>query len=104
MKISKEDFCLIPQIQRNGIYEVEDWGITYYYLNGKFHREDGPAIKFNNGTKEWYINGKYSRLDGPAREFSSIDKEYWIEGKHYSTKEDFESAAYLYNNGLQDYL
>jgi len=27
-------------------------------LNGKRHREDGPAVIFSNGTKEWYRNGK----------------------------------------------
>jgi hypothetical protein len=24
-----------------------------------FHREDGPAIEYKNGTKSWFINGKY---------------------------------------------
>ncbi|MDP2696082.1 MAG: hypothetical protein Q8O87_02405, partial [bacterium] len=27
-------------------------------LDGKLHREDGPALEFANGTKSWYINGK----------------------------------------------
>jgi hypothetical protein len=31
-------------------------GATIYFLNGKKHREDGPAIDFQN-IKEWYING-----------------------------------------------
>ena len=31
-----------------------------WYLNGKLHREDGPAIEGGNGsTKYWFINGKY---------------------------------------------
>ena len=37
-----------------------------YRLNGKLHREDGPAIERTSGTKEWYFNGKLHRLDGPA--------------------------------------
>ena len=40
-----------------------------WYLNGKLHREDGPAIIFNNGTQEWWLNGKLHREDGPAVEF-----------------------------------
>jgi len=27
-----------------------------WYLNGKLHREDGPAIEFSNGNKEWWLN------------------------------------------------
>jgi len=28
------------------------------YLNelGQFHREDGPAMEYSNGTKLWYLN------------------------------------------------
>ena len=27
-------------------------------LDGKFHREDGPAIEYPDGDKRWYLNGK----------------------------------------------
>ena len=37
---------------------VYDDGGKRWYLNGKLHREDGPAIE-NNGYKEWYLNGEY---------------------------------------------
>lgn len=29
-----------------------------WYLNGKLHREDGPAVEWHDGTREWYSNGK----------------------------------------------
>lgn len=29
----------------------------FYYKNGKFHREDGPAIEFTDETEEWHENG-----------------------------------------------
>jgi hypothetical protein len=29
-----------------------------WYINDNLHREDGPAIIRQNGTKEWYLNGK----------------------------------------------
>ena len=33
-------------------------------INGKRHREDGPALEFADGTKEWYLNGKlFERMD-----------------------------------------
>ena len=30
------------------------------WANGKgdFHREDGPAVEFADGTKIWYLNGR----------------------------------------------
>ena len=41
-------------------YEVRvyDNRAKYWYLNGKLHREDGPAAEFANGTKLWYLNGE----------------------------------------------
>jgi len=33
-------------------------GTKYWYLNGKRHREDGPAVECANGTKYWWLNGK----------------------------------------------
>lgn len=33
-------------------------GTLKWYLNGKLHREDGPAIEHADGGKEWYLNGE----------------------------------------------
>jgi hypothetical protein len=30
-----------------------------WYLNGKLHREDGPAVEYASGSKFWYLKGKY---------------------------------------------
>jgi hypothetical protein len=30
--------------------------VKTWWLNGKRHREDGPAIEYADGTKYWYIN------------------------------------------------
>jgi hypothetical protein len=30
-----------------------------WYLNGKVHREDGPAREWLDGTKQWYFNDYY---------------------------------------------
>lgn len=29
-----------------------------HYLDGELHREDGPAIEWNNGEKQWYYHGE----------------------------------------------
>jgi len=36
--------------------EVSADGDKYWYLNGKIHREDGPAVEYADGTKCWYLN------------------------------------------------
>ena len=92
----------ISRKQRNRICKIKNWG-TVYYLNGKRHREDGPAMELISGDYLWFFNGKLHRLDGPAIKRSTII-EYWIEGKNYPSKEEFELAVYMYKNGLQDYL
>jgi hypothetical protein len=33
-------------------------GTKNWLLNGKLHREDGPAVEWFNGIKQWYLNGK----------------------------------------------
>ena len=50
---------------------MEDWechavGRSWKNKKGEFHREDGPAVIYNNGIVEWWWNGMRHRLDGPA--------------------------------------
>jgi hypothetical protein len=33
-------------------------GTKYWYLDGKLHREDGPAYVGCNGSKHWFLDGK----------------------------------------------
>ena len=64
-------------------YEVHMWstGATFWYLDGKLHREDGPAVEHSTGTKEWWINNELHREDGPAHEGASGKREWWLHGK-----------------------
>jgi hypothetical protein len=71
-------------------YEVEVYagGSIYWHLNGKLHREDGPAVECSNGNKAWYLNGKLHREDGPAVEYSNGAK-YWYLNDELLTEEEF---------------
>ena len=60
---------------------VYDDGTKEWYLNGKLHREDGPAIEWASGGKSWYLNGKVHREDGPAVEWASGSKSWYLNGK-----------------------
>ncbi len=57
-----------------------------WYKNGKLHREDSPAIEYDDLSETWYYEGKKHRSDGPAdiSYFPNGDVEYWewwIHGK-----------------------
>ena len=62
-------------------------GSKHWYLNGKRHREDGPAVEYANGDKSWYLNGKYHREDGPAIEYGDGYKAYYINDKLLTEQE-----------------
>ena len=60
----------------------------HWYLNGRLHRENGPAVEYANGNKTWYLNGELHREDGPAVDWAGSFKEWWINGQKL-TKEEF---------------
>ena len=67
-------------------------GEKEWCLNGKLHREDGPAIEYSNGAKEWFLNGKRHREDGPAIEYASGYKAWCLNGKEATALEVFKQA------------
>jgi len=48
------------------------FGTKCWYLNNKKHREDGPAIEYTSGIKDWFLNGE-----------SFLEKDYWIALEEY---------------------
>ena len=70
-------------------YEVKvyDNGKIEWQLDGKYHREDGPAIIRPDGTKYWCKNGEYHREDGPAVIWPDGIKEWYLNGERYTEKE-----------------
>ena len=56
--------------------EIEKSGNKYWRdLNGYFHREDGPAIEYVDGTKECYINGKEYTFEDWLSQFQFSNEE-----------------------------
>ena len=62
-------------------------GTKAWYLNGKRHREDGPAFEGASGHKAWYLNGKRHREDGPAVEWASGGKWWYLNGEQLTEAE-----------------
>ena len=42
----------VPEMKENAD------GSKVWWLNGEYHRTDGPAIEWPDGTKAWYLNDK----------------------------------------------
>ena len=68
------------------VMEIGKNGAKLWYVNGRHHREDGPAIEQPDGTKQWWINGKRHREDGPAIEDSCGTNQWYINGKNITKK------------------
>ena len=61
--------------------EVAKDGTRRYYNNaGELHRDEGPAVEWDDGTKLWYQNGQLHRIDGPAIDYASGPKAWYING------------------------
>ena len=63
------------------VMEIDDRGTKRWKLYGKPHREDGPAVEYQDGEKHWFINGKHHRENGPAIEYPDGRKKWYIYGE-----------------------
>src|ERR1700677_2010702 len=82
--------CMEDGLKLQGEPEIDSVGTKEWYLNGKWHREDGPAIEYTNGDKEWYLNGKWHREDGPAIEYADGTKKWYLDNKRIDVKSQEE--------------
>lgn len=62
---------------------------TFYYSDGRildYHdgSQDIIHIIWENGTEEFYTNGKLHKEDGPALIHEDGSREYWINGQRRS--------------------
>jgi len=67
--------------------KVSKAGDKSWCLNGKLHREDGPAMEYSNGDKSWYTNGKLHRLDGPAVEWDGGINFWYLNDKRITEEQ-----------------
>ena len=70
--------------------KITEDGDKYYHSDEEMsirHREDGPAIEWTNGDKEWYINNKQHREDGPAIEWTNGNTYWYLNSVEYSEEE-----------------
>ena len=48
----------MDRVQSYSTVQVDQFGNKHWYCNGKLHREDGPAVEWAVGTKEYWIEGR----------------------------------------------
>jgi len=66
-------------------FELTEIGERRWRRHGKLHRENGPAVEYENTfskwcMKEWWFNGHLHRKGGPAVESTDGEPEWWING------------------------
>jgi len=59
-------------------------GSQSWWLNGRRHRTDGPAVIWSDGTQIWHLNGKCHREDGPAFIGADGSQEWWLNDNQYT--------------------
>ena len=59
----------------------DDGLIEWKNSNNRFHRENGPARTYKDGTVQWWLNGVMHRLDGPASEGPGRSSFWYVHGK-----------------------
>ena len=89
-------------------YNYSDGGISYYKKNTEVcHNPYGPAIIGIHGEVEYWIEGKLHRLDGPAvirpnnKIWPNGKIQYYINGKKID-EEQFQIEVLKYTN--KEYL
>jgi hypothetical protein len=71
-------------------------GDKEWFLLGKLHREDGPAVEYANGDKEWFLHGRLHREDGPAYIYNKYYIEWYLNGNLIYCKDKNNLHKYPY--------
>src|SRR6056297_1456176 len=108
----KEEWYLNGElVKRIKYYENGQKEYEYYYLNGEYHRENGPAFQwwYENGQKQYesyYLNGKRHRENGPAYQwwYENGQKEYefyYLNGEKVSKEEVMKPKKHINIGGKE---
>ena len=69
-------------LKGTAIVHVHAEGIAHWFLNGRLHRMDGPAITAGRIGERWYKNGKLHRDNGPAITYNNGNQRWYKNGVH----------------------
>jgi hypothetical protein len=71
-------------------------GSRSWWVEGKLHRVDGPAMEWANGGREWRVEGELHRVDGPAYERADGGyREWYLNGKFIKSEGEFVKSEHV---------
>ena len=80
------DESLVSTVSYNG--GNEEWRTS----NRTYHRLDGPAFISYDGSKQWIVEGKTHREDGPAVEWANGINTWWLHNIEYENSTKWAAA------------
>ena len=78
-------------------------GSKSWYLNGKLHREDGPAVESADGDKYWWLNGKKvteEEVMGKQSQESALEELYRL-GQEMDASDNVNSPSHYNQAGIE---
>lgn len=73
-------------IKYTGVCFIRSLNEEHHYLNGEYHRLDGPSVRHMWGSEWWHLNGKVHRVGGPAIK-TAHKEQFCLFGLEYSEQE-----------------
>ena len=86
-----------------GIFK-EPNGNIFYLENGEYHRVNGPAMVFKNGTEKWLFHGKYHKSDGYAISYANGIKALFYYGNYADNKVIFYNSIWRRKIEITEFL
>jgi len=64
-----------------------------HFVNGQYHRVNGPAIELANGGKAYFKNGQRHRDDGPAVDHHNSKPLWFLNDIEYYSEHEWKLAV-----------
>ena len=61
-------------------------GTQVWWVDGKLHRIDGPAIIHADGSQQWRVDDKLHRIDGPAIIGADGSQEWYVKDRNITNE------------------
>ncbi len=75
-------------------------GTKVWYRHGELHRDDGPAVEWFNGAKTWCQHGVYHRVGGPSWVMEDGSLAWYLDGVEYAEQYYWYTVWADYGCGL----
>jgi hypothetical protein len=94
---TRESCGIIYRLFNVSYYKFDD-GEKRWYMDGLYHKLDGPAVSYGE-KQEYFIHGIRHRLDGPAIYYPGRHIAYYVNGKLHK----LDAPALIYPGNYESY-